>query len=150
MDSTMDVRVCSTRQQGNSTTSQGRRQTSWTLARAGKVIRSGHPQGGGIKGCSSGVIWETSILGLELSECRRTHTHTLLKYPLGKPLEAKLPKQMYPLGGTTAFTVTIFPRTSSVATGMRGARWVSARRGEAHFVVYMYSCTDPAQLITAG
>ena len=61
-------------EEGNNTTSQTRRQTSWNLARVGKVMRAGHRQGGGVGGCSSGVIWE-NIVGSEVSECRRTHTH---------------------------------------------------------------------------
>ena len=44
-------------------------------------------------GCSSGVVRENNIVGSELSECRPTHT--LFEYPLGKPLEVKLLKELY-------------------------------------------------------
>ena len=82
------VRVCSNRQEGNST-SHMRRQTSWNLARWGKVITC-HRVGGGVGGCSSGIVCCKKIMGSELSECRRTHTNTLFEYPLGKPSEVKL------------------------------------------------------------
>ena len=39
-------------------------------------MRARHRQGGGVGGCSSGVVRENHILGSELSDCRRTHTHT--------------------------------------------------------------------------
>ena len=55
-------------------------------------MRAGHRQGGGIGGCPSGVVRENNIVGSEFSECRRTHT--LFEYLLGKPLEAKLLKEM--------------------------------------------------------
>ena len=62
-----------TRQGGNSTTSQRRRQTTWNLVRVRKVMKAGHWQGGSVGGCSSGVVWENRIVGSEFSECRRTH-----------------------------------------------------------------------------
>ena len=84
-------------QEGNNTTSQTRRQTSWNLVRVGKVMRAGYRLGGVVGGCSSGVVWEDNILGSELSEC--TRTHTLFEYPLGKPLEATRRKeQQYCIG----------------------------------------------------
>ena len=55
--------------------------------RAGKVMRAGHRQGGGVGRCRQ-APFEKNIVGSELSECRRTHT--LFEYSLGKPLEAKL------------------------------------------------------------
>ena len=62
-----------TRQGGNSTTSQRRRQTGRNLTRVGKVMRDGHRQGGGVRGCSSGVVRENKIVPSELSEFKRTH-----------------------------------------------------------------------------
>ena len=56
-------------------------------------MRAGHRQGGGVGGCSSGVVRENNIVGLELFGCRRTHTRTLFKYSLGEPLEAKFLKE---------------------------------------------------------
>ena len=56
-----------------------------------KVMRADHRQGGGVGGCSSGVVCENDLVGSEFSEGMRTHT--LLKYALGKPLEAKLLKE---------------------------------------------------------
>ena len=56
-------------------------------------MRAGHRVGGGVRRCSSGVVRESNIVGSELSECRRTRT--LFEYPpLGKPLEAKLLKEL--------------------------------------------------------
>ena len=52
------------------------------------VMRPGHRQGGGVGGCSSGVVCENHIVGSEFSEGMRTRT--LFEYPLGKPLESKL------------------------------------------------------------
>ena len=60
------------------------------MERVGKVMRDGHRHGGGVGGWSSGAVWEISIVGSEFSECRRTLTHTLFEYLLGKPSEAKL------------------------------------------------------------
>ena len=57
-----------------------------------KEIRAGHRQDGGVGGCSSGVFCENHILGSEFSKGMRTHT--LSEYPLGKPLEAKLLKEL--------------------------------------------------------
>ena len=65
-----------TRQEGNSTTPQMRRQTRRNVARVGKVMRAGHRLGGGVGGCSSGIIRGKKIVGSELSECKRTHTYT--------------------------------------------------------------------------
>ena len=52
------------------------------------MMRVGHRQGGGVGGCSSGIVREITIIGWEFSECGRTHT--LFGYPLGKSLEAIL------------------------------------------------------------
>ena len=54
-------------------------------------MRAGHRQGGGVGGCSSGVVCENLFVGSEFSEGRRTNT--LFEYPLGKHLEAKLLKE---------------------------------------------------------
>ena len=56
-------------------------------------MRAGHRLSGGVEGCSSGIVWGENIVGSELCECRRTHT--LFEYPLGKPLEAKLLKELF-------------------------------------------------------
>ena len=63
-----------TRQEGNSAAWQRRRETSWNLASVGKVMRAGHRQGGGVGGCSSGVVRENKIVVPELSKGKRTHT----------------------------------------------------------------------------
>ena len=55
------------------------------------MIRSGHRQGGGVGGCSSGVVCESYLVGSECSEGMRTRTR--FEYTLGKPLEAKLLKE---------------------------------------------------------
>ena len=52
-----------------------------------KVRRASHRQGGGVEGCSSGVVCENRIVGSKFSE--GMWTHTLFEYPLGKPLEAQ-------------------------------------------------------------
>ena len=59
-----------------------------------KVMRAGHRQGGGVGGCSLGVVKPVRIVGSEFSLCMRTHTHTFCEYPLVKPLEAKLLKEL--------------------------------------------------------
>ena len=56
-------------------------------------MRAGHRQGGGVEGCSPGVVFENHLVGSEFSEDMRTHAHTLSEYPLEKPLEAKLLKE---------------------------------------------------------
>ena len=57
-------RVRSKRQGGcNSITSQRRRQTNRNLVRARKMMRTGHRQGDGVGGCSSGVVCEIEIVG---------------------------------------------------------------------------------------
>ena len=58
------------------------------------MMRVGYRQGRGVWGCSSGVVCENHLLGLEFSEGMWTHahTHTFFNIPLGKPLEAKLKK----------------------------------------------------------
>ena len=50
----------------------------------------GHRQGGGVMGCSSGVVCKSHLIGSGFSEGMRTHPHPRFEYPLGKPLEAKL------------------------------------------------------------
>ena len=57
-------------------------------------MRAGHRQGGGVGGSSSGVVCENHLIDSEFSEGMRTHAHTLFEYPLGKPLEAKLLKEL--------------------------------------------------------
>ena len=105
------MRVCPNRQEErNSTASQRRRQTSHSLARVAKVVRAGRRQGDGVGGCSSGVICEMDIVGSEFSECRRAHTHSLVKYPLGKPQETKLLNERvlyYWLGCTATCSVAM-------------------------------------------
>ena len=64
------------------------------MARVGEVVRAGRRQGGGVGGCSSGAVCEIDIVSSEFSERRRAHTHTLFKYSLGKPLEAKRLKEI--------------------------------------------------------
>ena len=61
-------------------------------------MRAGHRQGGGVGGCSSGVVCENHLVGSEFSEGMRTHAHTrshaLFEYPPGEPSEAKLLKEI--------------------------------------------------------
>ena len=53
------------------------------------------------RGCSSGVICENHLVGSDFSESMRTHTrahtrkHTRFEYPLGKPFETTLLKELY-------------------------------------------------------
>ena len=54
------VRICSTRQEGNSTTSEASPK-SRNLVWVGKVMKTGHRQGGGVEGWSSGVVGEIHI-----------------------------------------------------------------------------------------
>ena len=46
----------------NSTSSQRRRQMSSNLVRLPKVMRVGHPHGGGVGGVPSGVIYENHLV----------------------------------------------------------------------------------------
>ena len=55
------------------------------------MMRADHRQGGGVGGCSSGVVCETCIVCSDFSEGMRTHT--LFEYPLGTPFEHKLIKE---------------------------------------------------------
>ena len=84
------------RDERNSTASPRQRQTSWNLVGVRKMMRARHPQGGGVGGCSSGVVCENHLVHSEFSEGMRTHagTHTLFKYPLGKPSEGRLLKEI--------------------------------------------------------
>ena len=63
--------------------------------RVRKVVRAGHRQAGGVRGCSPGVVCENHLVGSELYEGMRTHAHThaRFEYLLGKPLEVKLLKE---------------------------------------------------------
>ena len=51
-------------------------------------MRAGHRQGGGVGGCSSGVICENHLVGSEFSEGMRTHT--LFEYHRGSLEELSL------------------------------------------------------------
>ena len=57
-------------------------------------MTAGHRQGGGVGGCSSGVVCEKHPVGSGFSEGIRKHADTLFEYLLGKPLEAKLLKEI--------------------------------------------------------
>ena len=78
-----------------------------------KVMRAGHRQGGGVRGCLSGVIGEINIVRSEFSECRRTHT--LFEYPLGKPSEAKVLKELELVSLQNGSAV---PKTTQTASAM--------------------------------
>ena len=61
----------------NSTSSQEAAPNELNLVRVRKVMRTGHRQGGGVRGCSSGVVYENHLVGLEFPHaCGSVHTHT--------------------------------------------------------------------------
>ena len=132
------VRACSTRQEGNSTTSQRRRQTSWNLARVGIVMRAGHQQGGGVGGCSSGVVWENNIAGSEFSECRRARI--LFEYPLRKQLLKEYFSPTSPLLVLSTHKKRIYKTDMSMkvhfkTTKGRGLR-ITSRTNLRRYIVY--------------
>ena len=73
----------------NETSSQRRRQNELKHGRGAESDEAGHRQGGGIVGCSSGVVCTNHLVRSESCEGMRTHPHPRFEYPLGKPLEAK-------------------------------------------------------------
>ena len=78
--------------------------------------------------CSSGVVCEIHLVGSEFSEGMRTHT--LFEYPLGKPVKAKLLKElMFFWGGSTVnksqnYALGIVTKVATSRTAM-----VTAGRG---------------------
>ena len=71
-------------------------------------MRAVHRQGGGVEGCSSGVVCENHLVGSEFSDVMQTHAHTLFEYPLWKPLEAKLLKELVSIEEATFFAFLLF------------------------------------------
>ena len=88
-------------------------------------MRARHRQGGGVGECSSGVVCENHLLGSEFSEGMRTHAHTYIhfEYPLGKPIEVKLPNEFLKLPFRAGFD-TVSGR--AVERGGKGWRTADA------------------------
>ena len=96
-----------------------------------KVMRAGHRQGGGVGGCSLGVVCEMDIVGSECSECRRAYTHTYthtftpVEYPLGK-------------------------RRSQFQMFFFGQFWAGEHRPNLDFGIFSFQARDPNEALQKG